>query len=145
MSEAARLAFDDLRVGQRAAFEARVTASDLDRYIALSGDASPLHAERDFARARGFPGRVVHGAYLAALVSRLVGMHLPGRDALVQSMDLAFRAPLTVDAAVRVEGAVDQLSEAVRSAVMKVAITDLADGRTVASATVQVGFTREAA
>ena len=67
MTDTARMAFADLSVGQRAGFESLVSGRDLDRFIALSGDASPLHADAAFARARGFAGRVVHGAYLSGL------------------------------------------------------------------------------
>ena len=140
----AALAFDDIEVGQAASFETRVTAEDLDRFIALSGDANPLHADGSFAASRGFGGRVVHGAYIAALVSRLVGMQLPGRDALIQAINLEFRAPLLVGETVRVAGAVDQLSDAVRSAVIKVTVTATADGRTVVTGKVRLGFTQAA-
>jgi 3-hydroxybutyryl-CoA dehydratase len=143
MTTAATLAFDDLALGREASFEARVSAADLDRFIALSGDASPLHADAAFASARGFGGRVVHGAYIGALVSRLVGMHLPGRDAIVHSMSLEFRSPLVVDETVRVAGIVDQVSDAVRSAVLRVTVTATADGRTVATGKVRLGFTEE--
>src|SRR3546814_7392913 len=80
VSPVSRFAFDDLQLGQQAAFEATVSEADLDRFAEVSGDASPLHMDAGFARARGFAGRVTHGAYLTALVSRLVGVHLPGES-----------------------------------------------------------------
>ena len=141
MTAPARMGFSDLSIGQQASFEAVVSESDLDRFIELSGDVNPLHCDRDFARARGFGDRVVHGAYLSALVSRLVGVHLPGENCILQSMSLQFRSPLQVASRVRVEGAVDQLSEAVQAAVLKVSVTALEDGRTVASGKVHLGFT----
>lgn len=121
-----------------------MTAQDVDRFIALSGDASPLHVDVGFARERGFRDRVVHGAYLTALVSRLVGMHLPGQEALLQSINLQFRSPLLVGSQVRVDATVEQLSDAVQAAVLKVSITALEDGRTVASGRVHLGFTAPA-
>ncbi|MEQ8818221.1 MAG: MaoC family dehydratase [Thalassobaculum sp.] len=140
-----RIAFEDLRVGQQAAFEVEVPAADIDGFAALSGDVSPLHMDAGFARSRGFDGRVVHGAYLTALVSRLVGVHLPGENALLQSVAMQFRRPVPVGARLSVTGTVDQLSEAVRSAIVKVAIRNLADGETVATGKATVGFTGPAA
>jgi 3-hydroxybutyryl-CoA dehydratase len=134
--------FSDLAIGQQASFEATVAASDVDRFAQLCGDRNPLHMDAAFAQARGFTGRVVHGAYLCALVSRLVGVHLPGDNGIVHSMKLEFRAPLMVDSRVRVSGAVDQLSEAVEAAVLKVAVTELPHGRTVATGKVHLGFTK---
>ena len=80
---AATFALDDLIVGQRAQFDAVITGDDVDAFAALSGDASPLHVDSTFAHERGFADRVVHGAHLVALASRLVGMYLPGRNALL--------------------------------------------------------------
>ncbi len=143
MAQAAQFGLDDLQIGQEAAFEVEITAIDIDRFAALSGDASPLHLDEDFARARGFGGRVVHGAHLAALVSRLVGMDLPGRDCLLHGLSLQFRAPVLAGTRVRVTGVIDQLSAAVEAAVIRVTLTDGTDGRILASGKVNLGFTRE--
>ncbi|CAN5315110.1 MaoC family dehydratase [soil metagenome] len=141
MTTPAQLTFADLTVGQQAEFETPVSAQNLDRFIALSGDNNPLHANSEFARARGFADRVVHGAYLSALVSRLVGVHLPGENCILHSINLQFKSPLIVGSRVQVEGVVDQLSDAVQAAVLKVLVTDLADGRVIASGKVHLGFT----
>jgi len=140
-STVAKLNFADLSVGQEVGFEASVTADDIDRFAAVSGDVSPLHVDEGFARSRGFGGRVVHGAHLTALVSRLVGVHLPGANCLLQAVAMQFRAPVLAGARLSVTGTVDQLSEAVRTAILKVAVRDLGSGAVVATAKVTVGFT----
>lgn len=144
MADCAQLSLASMRVGTAASFEAVLSADLVDAFARLSGDASPIHVDDAFARERGFAGRLAHGALLGALVSRLVGMHLPGRDALLQSLSLSFRAPVPVGSRVRVAGEVDQVSEAARAAVLRVTLTDTADGRVVASGKAQVGFTGEA-
>lgn len=136
-----RYAFEDLTVGQQASFEVEVTEADVDRFAALSGDVSPLHVDAGFARSRGFGGRVVHGAYLTALASRLVGVHLPGENALLQSMAMQYRRPVLAGSRLSVTGVVDQLSEAVRGAVLKVSVRDIASGEIAATGKATVGFT----
>jgi 3-hydroxybutyryl-CoA dehydratase len=143
MTTPAHHIFSDLRIGQQAAFQTSVSADDLDRFIELSGDRNPLHADRSFARARGFADRVVHGAYLSALVSRLVGVHLPGQNCILHSINLQFKSPLLVESEVLVQAVVEQLSEAVQAAILKVSITDLRDGRVVSTGKVHLGFTAE--
>lgn len=145
VAEVSRFAFEDLRIGQEAGFEAEVSAADIDRFAALSGDVSPLHLDAGFARGRGFAGRVAHGAYLTALVSRLVGVHLPGENCLLQSVAMQFRRPVPVGSRVAVTGVVDQLSEAVRTAIVKVTVRDLATGEVAATGKATVGFTGPAA
>ncbi len=137
----AKLTFADLSVGQEVGFEASATADDIDRFAAVSGDVSPLHVDEDFARSRGFGGRVVHGAYLTALVSRLVGVHFPGENCLLQAVAMQFRMPVLAGARLSVTGTVAQLSEAVRTAILTVAVRDVGSGAVVATAKVTVGFT----
>ena len=140
---AAAFTFEDLAVGQRSEFETLVTGADVDRFAALSGDLSPLHLDGDFARRCGFERRLAHGAYLAALVSRLVGMSLPGRNALLLNMQMSFAAPVVPEIRVKVAGIVEQLSDAVRSGVIGIRITDALSSSLLARGKVVVGFVAE--
>ena len=136
-------AFDleDLAVGQHAEFETVIAGDDVDRFAALSGDKSPLHVDQAFARKRGYTDRVAHGAYMVALASRLVGMYLPGRNALLLGVQMSFVAPTLPGARVRVRGEIDQLSDSVRSVVLKLAIRNAADEALLARGRLTVGFT----
>jgi 3-hydroxybutyryl-CoA dehydratase len=138
---AAAFVLEDLAIGQQAGFDAVISEQDIDAFAALSGDRSPLHVDAGFARAHGFPGRVVHGAYLIALASRLVGMYLPGRNALLLAVSVSFAAPVMPGTRVRVTGVVDQLSDSVRSAVLKLRMTDAESGATLVRGKLTVGFT----
>ncbi|MBF0613776.1 MAG: SDR family oxidoreductase [Magnetococcales bacterium] len=93
---AAELTFQQIQVGETFRLEHCFTHEDVDRYAAISGDFSPLHMDANYATASGFSGRVVHGMLLAALFSQLVGMRIPGRQALYLAQDLAFRRPVTI-------------------------------------------------
>lgn len=139
----AQMKFTELHVDQTTAFEVLVSNQDLDRFIELSGDNNPLHADSEFARSRGFADRVVHGAYIAALVSRLVGVHLPGENCIVHSMNLQFKAPLLVSTRVEVQAVIDQLSDAVQAAILKITVTNLDAGQVVATGKINLGFTVE--
>lgn len=140
---AAAFVLDDLTVGQHAQFDALITAGDIDAFAALSGDASPLHVDAAFARERGFGDRVAHGAHLIALASRLVGMYLPGRNALLMAVNAAFAAPVLPGTRVTVSGVVEQMSDSVRSAVLKIRVVDIDSGATLVRGRVTVGFTDE--
>ena len=140
---AASFGFDDLTVGQSCEFEVSVGGTEIDRFAALSGDASPLHVDPEFARRRGFDGRLAHGAYLVGLASRMVGMHLPGRNALLLKVQMSFGAPVGAGAEVKVTGTVEQLSPAVRAAIIGVRIVDAATLAPLARGRLTVGFTSE--
>lgn len=141
--EAASFGLADLVPGQSASFETVVSEADIDRFVAVSGDASPLHSDNDFAISRGFAGRVVHGAFLVALASRLVGMALPGRNALLLGVNMSFAAPVLAGTRLRVAATVEQVSAAVESIVLRLAVTDAATAAPLARGRLTVGFTRE--
>lgn len=135
---------DQLREGREAVFEEAITPALMDGFAALSGDVSPLHVDDAFAQERGFDGRVAHGMILGAFISRLVGVHLPGANALLQSVNLKFLEPVYLHDRLRIVGRVEQVSEAAGAVVLQVTITNIQNDQMVAKAKVQVGFTKPA-
>ncbi|PKU25403.1 MaoC/PaaZ C-terminal domain-containing protein [Telmatospirillum siberiense] len=140
-SAVAAYTFDQLVPGQVVAFEHTITEAEIDAFSALSGDISPLHISDEFAHDLGFPGRVAHGALMTALVSRLFGVHLPGRYCLVQSLAMTYLVPVHAGDRLELSARVKQLSEAVRSFSADVGVIRLADDVLVARGKAQIGFT----
>ena len=112
------------QVGQSHKISAPINVGDVEHFVDLSGDAAPLHTDADFARKAGFEGPVVHGAFLIALVSRLVGMHFPGPNAVLERIDLSFRKPCYAPCEVELNASVRQISEAVATIVLDITISD---------------------
>ena len=119
-AEIANLTLEDLRVGLAREFEVLLDAGLLDHFAACSGDYSPIHMSREAAAARGQGGRVAHGMLLGALLSRLVGCHLPGRRAFLLSTTLKFHQPCLEGERVLVMGRVDSVSEATHTVMLAV-------------------------
>ena len=107
--------FASLQVGDTATFEYRISEDNVRAFADLSGDQNPLHMDDVYARTSAYSGRVVHGMFLGALVSRLIGMHLPGKRALLMKESLTFKKPVYSGDTVRLEGVVVQTSEATQS------------------------------
>jgi 3-hydroxybutyryl-CoA dehydratase len=138
---AATLCLADIEVGQEASFHKNINVDDVDAFAKLSGDFSPLHMDDAFARLKGFERRVVHGAYLTGLASQIVGMHLPGQNCLLQTLQMKFVAPTYVGSLVTVVGVVDQVSIAGRAAVIQIKISNSVTGTVLATGKVNIGFT----
>ena len=134
---------EDLVEGQTYAFLASITPQEMALFCQLSGDTNPLHMEDSFARKRGFRSRVVYGLLMAAYVSRMVGMFLPGRNCLLLGVDLKFLSPCYVGDTIEVTAVVREISIAVKAAVLKVVITNKAGGHVMARGKATVGFTGE--
>ena len=106
MSNAEDHSFESLQVGGSAFFEHTIAEEELNIFAQLSGDKNPLHVDDAYAAASSYGRKVVHGMFLGALVSRLVGMQLPGKRALLVSESLEFKKPAHCGQKVRVEGVV---------------------------------------
>ena len=63
-------------------FTVTVTPEMMDAFRAITGDVSPIHIDADYAKGRGFPGRVVYGMLGASFFSTLAGVYLPGDRAV---------------------------------------------------------------
>ena len=83
-------------IGQLASCRRVFTDDDVRRFAELSGDFNELHLDEAAARASRFGGRVVHGMLTASLISRLIGMELPGRGAIYMGQSLRFTAPVRI-------------------------------------------------
>lgn len=77
--------------GEQAILTKKITASDIQKFIDLSGDSNPVHSGNIGQRA------LVHGAYLNSLVSCVMGTKLPGPGTLVVKQTLNFPNKCFVD------------------------------------------------
>src|SRR5271157_2735043 len=120
------IAAGDLRVGLTAEYERGIEESDVLGFAANSGDFNPLHVDPTFAQHSRYAQRIVHGAFQIGLASALIGMHLPGRDVLLGSVNARFLSPLYFPSQVRVSGEITAWNAASRAGSVRVTVSDLA-------------------
>ena len=131
--QASEYKLEDIKVGQKTQFKVKITKEMIDEFAKLSGDYNPLHMDDDYANSTGFKKKVCHGMMLASFFSKLVGMHIPGRNALYMSQSLKFISPCFVNDEIVVEGEVLDKSTSTRIITLRTKITnsfgnDLVDG-----------------
>ena len=114
----------DLRVGLTAEYERDIAESDVLEFAENSGDFNPLHVDADFAQHTRYAQRIVHGAFQIGLASALIGMHLPGRDVLLGSVNARFLSPLYFPSRVRVSGEITAWNAASRAGSVRVTVSD---------------------
>ncbi len=143
--QAVSIEYSQIKVGTESCFELTIDEEAIDQFAKLSGDFNPLHMKSSFAQSRGFQSRVVHGAYLTALISRMIGMYLPGENALIQQIQMKFRAPVYCDNKVFVSAVVSANSESVKTIVIDFKIETLdktMEKILAATGKAYVGFTK---
>lgn len=142
MSEklAETLTLAELAEGMTASVSFLVKQEEMDRFAELSGDFNPLHVNNDFACGKGFKGTVVYGALIIAKISRLIGMRLPGRDAVWASISLDFVRPLYVDQPAQVEGVITEVWESTGMVELKLSVRS--EGKLLARGAAEVLLVR---
>jgi len=106
--------YDDIFIGQKESFMIKITESMVQIFGDFSGDLNPLHMDTKFAKSSSFKKRIVHGMLLSTFFSQLVGMHLPGKNALYFSQTLNFRSPCYIDDEIEVVGEVIEKSDSTK-------------------------------
>ncbi len=86
--------FEELAIGRTAAVSETITDAHIRTFAALSGDHNPLHVDDAWASRFRFGGRIAHGALTAGLVSRVLGMELPGTGAIYLGQSFRFLQPV---------------------------------------------------
>lgn len=114
--------FDQIKVGDIISFTDEITKSRLESFAELSGDYNPLHMNESYAKNTKFKKQVCHGMLLASFFSKLVGMHMPGRNALYFSQTLNFQTPCYLDDKITVRGEVTDKSASTRIITLKTTI-----------------------
>jgi 3-hydroxybutyryl-CoA dehydratase len=97
------------QVGDGTSFERFISAEDVRRFAEIVGDLNPVHLDEVFAENSFFKKRIVHGAFLGGLISKVLGMDFPGQGTIYISQNSIFKRPVYVDTTVRVEIKVTQV------------------------------------
>jgi len=131
--------WDDLRVGLSHELSAAITADMMIAFTTLSGDTNPLHMDPEYATKAGFPGPVVFGLLTSSFYSQLVGVHLPGKYALLQGINVDFVSPAYIGDRLLVSGEITYLNDAYRQIEIKGRITNQ-ENKLVSKAKIRVGL-----
>jgi 3-oxoacyl-[acyl-carrier protein] reductase len=121
---AKKLDFKNCKVGDSASLYLEITNKFVSDFAQYSGDFNPLHMDEDYASKTNFKRRVVHGMSYGSLVSKLVGMDLPGEGALWTSQSFQFLKPVFLGDQLRLSIEIIQIVNSTRSIRLKALATN---------------------
>ena len=99
-----------VEVGNRISRSRCFTQTEVDHFSQLSGDTNPIHSASDFPEGAAFSRPLVHGAFINAFVSGLLGTQLPGPGSVAFSQNIRFPNPLYVNEVVEAEVVISAIS-----------------------------------
>lgn len=110
-----------------------------ERFIQNFKDENPLHTDDEFARLKGFKGRVMHGNILNGFLSYFIGECLPVKNVIIHSQEVQFKNPVYVNDELDFSAEVAGVYESVNSVEFKFNFKN-PEMKTVAKGKIQIGL-----
>ena len=130
---------NSIKIGLKQQFVADITQEKLNAFTFLSGDINPLHTNEEHAKKCVHPGVVVYGMMTASLYSTLVGVYLPGKNALLQDIETRFSRPVFIGDILSIEGEVVEVHKTLKRIEIKATIRNQ-HGKIVSRARIHSGI-----
>jgi acyl dehydratase len=135
------LEYAEITTGLERSLTAVVSGDLIASFALLTGDRHPLHTDPIYAANCGYTDILAHGMLVSSFASTLVGMHLPGRNALLLSQSFAYKKPVHPDSTITIRGVVRTKNDAFRIIVIDVSVMDHS-GEMVAQGEIKVQMRR---
>jgi len=131
--------FEEIKIGLKETFEVEVTKSMENKFAEITGNYNPLASNEEYATTTNYKKRICPGMFTASFLSRLTGMYLPGKYALVYSQSLNFVNICYIGDTITVQGEVIEKNDATKMITVNTTITNQ-DGKKLIYGTAFVTF-----
>ena len=101
----------EIRVGQTAHRELKVTEEMVRTFAEITGDFNPLHFDAEFAGKTRFERLIVQGGITTGLLNALVAMDMPGPGSVFINQNWTFPRPVYIGDLIRAEATVTSVHE----------------------------------
>ena len=106
-------------VGQTCTYTQLIDDKLVHGFADLTGDHNPLHENDEFAKKTKFGQRIAHGGILFGMISKVLGMDMPGVGTVYLSQLVNFKAPVFIGDTVTL---VATITEILPKAVAKIGV-----------------------
>lgn len=104
--------FKEIVMGESASLARTLTAEDIQLFALVSGDTNPLHLDSHLRASTRVETAFAPGMWGGALISALIGTHLPGPGSVALGQTLRFLAPVHIGDTLTVSVTVTAMDEA---------------------------------
>ena len=96
-------------VGQTCTYEQVIDDKLVRDFADLSGDHNAIHVDDAVARTSRFGQRIAHGAILFGIISKVLGMDMPGLGTVYLSQTCNFKLPVHIGDKVKLVATITEL------------------------------------
>ena len=84
------------KIGQKTRILKTISEQEVLQFADIVKDYNPVHIDKDFSKKSIFGRRIVHGMFVASLISTVLGSKLPGPGAIYLGQTLQFLEPVFI-------------------------------------------------
>jgi 3-hydroxybutyryl-CoA dehydratase len=132
----------NIEVGLTHSFEVEITESHMQKFLDISGDNNPIHIDSEYAKSKGMKDRVVYGMLTSAFYSTLVGVYIPGKYALLHSIEVGLIKPVFIGDKLIIEGVVSSVNKLFHQIEVKASIRNQ-NSEKISRAKIKIGLLNE--
>lgn len=118
-----------IHLGASFEIEFSFTQEQVNEFCNISGDFNPLHWDEDFAATTPFKKPIIHGALIASVFSKVMGMDFPGSGSVYLKQVSEFKRPLYVGQTYRTFFQVASINELKHTAEITTQVFELERGK----------------
>jgi len=96
-------------VGQTCIYEQVIDDKLVHAFADMSGDRNVIHLNDEIAKTSRFGQRIAHGGILFAIVSKVLGMDMPGVGTVYLGQTCNFKLPVFINDKIRLEATITEL------------------------------------
>ena len=112
----------EIYIGMTKSVSKTISESDVYTYAGLIGDINPVHVNEEYAKTTRFRKRIVHGMLTASFFSTIVGMLIPGADAIYLGQSCKFLLPVYINDTITATGIVTKILSEKKIAIMETTV-----------------------
>jgi len=118
-----------MKVGDSYEIEFSFTQDQVNDFCKISGDFNPLHWDEAFAATTSFKKPIIHGALIASVFSRVMGMEFPGSGSVYLKQVSEFKRPLYVGQTYQAKFEVESVNESKHTVEIKTQVFEMERGK----------------
>ena len=102
-------AVEKFTLGQTFTYKQAIDDQLVRAFAEVSGDRNPIHLDDAVAKTSKFGQRIAHGAILFGMISKVLGMDMPGVGTVYLSQTCNFKLPVFLGDTVTLEATIVEL------------------------------------
>ena len=135
--EIAKLKIEDIQIGLEVERVVEISRETIANFAEMTQDFHPLHTDVEYAKNHGFNDIIAHGLLISSFSSTIIGMQLPGENALVLSQSFKFGKPVYPGDTLQYKGVVKDMDDRFNTIEVKILVKNQ-EGKKVGSGIYQV-------